>query len=458
RMTSNFMRDTRQPKEYWDTMDSSLGKFCSTADALAQYKQNLLGHGGGPDVAIFGFYDQAVYNNLISINYFYSRGDDLGDIRSKSLELALKNAVFVQQEEASGINAEYQPLMFEESLFPPNALHSVYVLLSWCVCLGADVGTMEKLAPSIAPSGEDRLVDIVLQRYDPAREIADESAAPKVFGLLDQLIDTNEPQRIKLIVKYLNTWGKSMSKLESYRSLGGADQARRAKSNKDLDKEDIMRPDLMGYVGWWAWEVALVVRVLGIDDSSFASHVLYPADMARYQHDETSESLWPITPATSTSDGDERSSNVTTTESDNENNDMIPELFIAVSLAATSVAPLKAEAVFTHPEDPLEFFFYAAMDESSGIVQQDPIRLGYGVANLGFLASVTPDEAQVSLATREIQITTGYLEGYSDRYLPIRENLDDGDTKALLDKLNVSFNEISRGILLPIASGPGWAS
>ena len=221
-------------------------------------------------------------------------------------------------------------------------------------------------------------MDIVLQRYNRERKIADESAAPKVFGLLDQLIDANEPQRIKLIVKYLNTWGKSMSKLEGYRSLGGADQARRAKSNKDLDKEDIMRPDLMGYVGWWAWEVALVVRVLGIDDSSFASHVLYPADMARYRHDETSESLWPITPATSTSDGDEPSSNVTTTESDIENNDMIPELFIAVSLAATSVAPLKAEAVFTHPEDLLEFFFYAAMDESSGIVQQDPIRLGMG--------------------------------------------------------------------------------
>lgn len=36
--------------------------------------------------------------------------------------------------------------------------------------------------------------------------------------------------------------------------------------------------------------------------------------------------------------------------------------------------------------------------------------------------------------------------------------MDDGDTKALLDYLDSTFGEKSRGVYLPIAAGPSWAS
>ncbi|MCD9032645.1 DUF1911 domain-containing protein, partial [Luteimonas sp. Y-2-2-4F] len=34
-----------------------------------------------------------------------------------------------------------------------------------------------------------------------------------------------------------------------------------------------------GYVGYWSLEAALVVKVFGIDDSSFRRHANYPADL-----------------------------------------------------------------------------------------------------------------------------------------------------------------------------------
>jgi hypothetical protein len=38
-----------------------------------------------------------------------------------------------------------------------------------------------------------------------------------------------------------------------------------------------------GYGGYWAWEVAAVVKVMGLDDSSFKDHPYYPYDMVHWK-------------------------------------------------------------------------------------------------------------------------------------------------------------------------------
>jgi hypothetical protein len=38
-----------------------------------------------------------------------------------------------------------------------------------------------------------------------------------------------------------------------------------------------------GYSGYWAWEVAAVVKVMGLDDSSFKDHPHYPYDLVHWK-------------------------------------------------------------------------------------------------------------------------------------------------------------------------------
>jgi hypothetical protein len=37
-----------------------------------------------------------------------------------------------------------------------------------------------------------------------------------------------------------------------------------------------------GYSGYWAWEVAAVVKIMGLDDSSFKNNPYYPYDMVHW--------------------------------------------------------------------------------------------------------------------------------------------------------------------------------
>ena len=450
---NNPLRDIRQPREYWDNQYSVLGKYDSLEELSATYRQRIAEEGFDEHHAISGFFDTAVFDNLMSINYRYSRGDDLDDIRSEELTSSVENMLFVQQEEASGVNRKYQPHRLESRLSSASSLHSVYVMLCWCVCMDVDPGTMQKLARSIAPEGEDRLVDMVLQRYDPGRAIAKASALPRVFGLLDQLMEANEAQRIKLLVKYLNNWGKTMSKLKGLRSLGGTDQAMGAKSNKDLDKEDIMRPDLMGYVGWWAWEVALVVRVFGIDDSSFADHVLYPVDMARYRYMEKSVSLWPIDNEGSAVADESTSANEAQLTNE-EQEGMLGELIVVLNLAATATEPALLPDVISKREPQGEYLFYVAADKAHGIDVEAPNKVDGNEARLVFTVDVSFEENQRHIALDEME-TTREIEARGERYSRFQQNIESHSASEMLEGFDAYDPPI---VWLPIDSGEQWAS
>ncbi|MCG9758955.1 DUF1911 domain-containing protein [Pseudoalteromonas sp. Isolate6] len=40
------------------------------------------------------------------------------------------------------------------------------------------------------------------------------------------------------------------------------------------------------YIGYWCWEIALVVTVFNIDDSSFINHPYYPKDLVHWQDNQ----------------------------------------------------------------------------------------------------------------------------------------------------------------------------
>ncbi|TBU70990.1 hypothetical protein DNK06_24980 [Pseudomonas daroniae] len=52
------------------------------------------------------------------------------------------------------------------------------------------------------------------------------------------------------------------------------------KGNKNLAAwYDNHKGEDTGYVGYWCFEAALVVKLFGIDDSSFRTHAHYPAEL-----------------------------------------------------------------------------------------------------------------------------------------------------------------------------------
>lgn len=446
-MKKDKPRDTRMPREHWDRMADRLEKFRSTEIARALYEDLL--EKRPTSSPIYGFEYAAVCNVLFSINYFYSRGDSLDTLRSTVLATALENAFFVQEVFDDPGEQIIDARQFFSHFGAPCSVHSAYTMLSWCVCLDADVDTMRKLARTIAEPGADRLVDTVLQRYDPERVVAAGPAAPRVFGLLDRAIDADPAGRIALLSRYLDNWGKFMGMLKGRYSLGGGDRAMRAKSNSDLEAEKRLNKN---YLGWWAWEVALVVRVLGVDDSSFADHVLYPVDLARYRNTEQPVDLWPIVTEVKVGEA------TVDPMDDFEENDMIAELLVVLDLAVNTASPVKATELQPEPDREEEYYLYVAVDSDTGVYKKEPLMVNTHVAGLSFTASTTADATAREMALESIERVAGYLEANYDNYPYFREEIDDGDARAMLDHLDVQFDRLSRGAYLPIASGPDWAT
>ena len=132
--------------------------------------------------------------------------------------------------------------------------HSVYTLLAWWLCFGVEAEDIKELAPYAAPEGKDRLIDTILQRYQPDRAVAEKPCCARSFGVLNQIIDAEPDKRVKLVEKYLANWGKTVGTFKGLTSLG-VQVDTSTKSNDEL----IASVDKIGaYKGFWAWELALL--------------------------------------------------------------------------------------------------------------------------------------------------------------------------------------------------------
>ncbi len=261
------VRDTRKPIEYWDKKDASMAEHRSVEGMRELYRMDCeTNPNAGPLDTTFSC---GVKVFLDSACDFYSRGDDIDQIRQKSLMPAIECGLFFKTELAEHPErADGWPYLTDAGK-NPSGVYEAYVFLAYFVCLGADAETMRALSPLIAKAGEDRLIDLILSQYEPERIIADKAAQPRIFGDLDKLIDATPEQRVKLIEHYLDRWAVQLSKLKGMALLGGIGGLRGAKSNADLEKEEFIKAS---YSGWWAWEVALMVRVFGIDGHRAMAH------------------------------------------------------------------------------------------------------------------------------------------------------------------------------------------
>jgi len=269
------MRDTRADRAHFDHVLASMAEYLDADTNLALYHgQGVSAHGIKDTSSLMYAYTE---DWLETTAILYSRGDDLDEIRTLRIEEGMNRYRYVAAEiEKNKDNPD--KLFFYEDLGFPTQLGSVYTWLAWFICFKADEGFLKEIAPTLAYAGHDRLVDTIFARYDPARTIAPDSAYPRSYQLLDDLIDANDADREKLVKKYLKNWCKFMAATGSNVPSMGVYLPKGIKSNKAL----METPTDSAYHGYWAWEVALVVQFFSIDDSSFKDHPLYPRDLVAY--------------------------------------------------------------------------------------------------------------------------------------------------------------------------------
>jgi len=276
-------RDTRRPLEFWDEMLALQQEHAHSRDHVALYKERIeSAEASTKSDSIYFLKKGYAERYLEDVTYCYCRGDSLDEIKEKYIDGGIDRYVFTCGEiDKHREDIEDSSCFWQSELFHPNDIHSAYSMMCWFVCFEADTKKLGRIAPYIARAGRDRLIDTILQKYQPDREIANEDRAVRTFKLLQSVMDVDEAKAIKNLEKYLANWGKLMGTLKGLRSIGLLG-TRGAKSNESLIA-NLDTIENISYRGFWAWEVALVVRVFGIDDSSFCDHEFYPKDLAHYK-------------------------------------------------------------------------------------------------------------------------------------------------------------------------------
>ena len=289
-------RESMKDARYWASIDSVLVDARNVDLLIDNYRDELTRN----QERFFPLVQNGFLLNLEAICYRFSAGDSLDTIRETALSPALDSVNFVLDQ----VQSDGKKLQLGYLFHPVGnafALHNVYCTLCWLTCFDVDRQVMERLAPLLAASGQDRLVDVVLRQYQADRVIANGSASPAVFGLIDRLLNVSGDEAQHVVLEHLDSWAEKVRLIVRGRGIGGASHAVLAQSNKDLFDPEIVDGisagtdnAFKGFSGWWAWEVALAVKVLGIDDAEFVDHALYPVEMVRYKGRVGTDCPWPL--------------------------------------------------------------------------------------------------------------------------------------------------------------------
>jgi len=268
----NNMRDKRKAKTHFDELLAIQLQYFHSVDQIATYER--VNKESPTGFRNFGALSSGYCREFAAdIPWMYSRGDSLDEIyQQRGAELGQRYAYVAAEISDRGYS---QRNFFNSNLLDPHGIHGAYSILCWLLCFGTSDDDMKIIAPEFAPAGTDRLIDIVLSRYQKGREISAGSGHPPTFQLLDDLIEVDDDARIAIIKKYMKNWGELLSNLNGLGSVGIF--RKRKLTSKTLDKDVGF-----AYKGFWMWEVALAVTFFGIDDTSFLDDEFYPADMVHF--------------------------------------------------------------------------------------------------------------------------------------------------------------------------------
>jgi hypothetical protein len=219
----------------------------------------LNSHGGSknPDYAGQYAYQQFLYA-FERVRCMYSRGDPSADMRAyfpKVIELM-----------------QWAYEHYETKFYTPDILEyrkrfrlnfDRYVLCLWLVSftigLDIDLALQRRLLALIGYEGEDALFDRLVAQQHPERKIGPALLYPRVFQPLYDALDAPESKRSTLLVRYVSKWYGKMKRAHWHDTHLGKDGG--------------------GYIGYWCFEVAGVVKAFKLDDQAIRDLAYYPADL-----------------------------------------------------------------------------------------------------------------------------------------------------------------------------------
>jgi len=156
---------------------------------------------------------------------------------------------------------------------------SIFTFYAWLFCFNTPKNEIDRLSEFVTPEGVSSSVDTIIKHIHPDRTVGNaNSEKNKLFDIWFQMYTLTGDEQVIVIQDYLNNWAKYLShgKESSVVSLGTLLGVKH-NSNKTLPKE-VERGEHVTFLGHWAWEVALAVKLLQLDDSSFRDHPLYPVE------------------------------------------------------------------------------------------------------------------------------------------------------------------------------------
>jgi hypothetical protein len=244
------MRDTIQTKEYFDKGIAFKQK---TIDRDKNSINEIPSHSGRA-MDLFSLCERSA--SLCSQRY--SRGDALADmepsIRQMLQLFQLRSLTLPTLDLEPKTRAMWSNLTLSQ-------LYDHYTCLAFAVSQRYPAESYHKLLQYIGHAGEDGLLDRVAVRMgEQQRPVAAAAKFSKEYKALVAVIDAAAEARPALLKTYVENWYKKHMRGSA---LYGTDKSE-------------------AYDGYWSFEAALVAMLWDIDDSAFADHPHYPADLVRH--------------------------------------------------------------------------------------------------------------------------------------------------------------------------------
>ena len=219
----------------------------------------------------------AIESQIKYILVKYCLGHELDDIRDSHLDELLLRLKYLADILLVG-HPQKKFIGFGDVPSLANQFHSAYSILCLLICLGAEKDSLTEISQILIEQGSDRFLDVVCGFYYSDRPIADSSAWPEAFQLLDNIVTADKSERPDIVGRYLDEWHKTVNAIE-YPSISLVLNRKSAQIHSASQIEEMIGNN---YNGCWAWEAALAVKFFNINDASFKDHAFYPYDIVHY--------------------------------------------------------------------------------------------------------------------------------------------------------------------------------
>ncbi|MHC1667713.1 PoNe immunity protein domain-containing protein [Stenotrophomonas maltophilia] len=246
-----MMRDSRKSKACFSgIIEFRLDEVAEVVDRIDSHRYTDVGRANA---------SSSVFSLLLQIMVMrYSRGDDLVEVLGGLEELLLARRRVDLCADALGAQDQMIRAVWED--LRPDRYTKYLWWLAFSVAAGMEGSYVRSALGLMKHAGEDELFDrVAIALGDTGRPAANHVLYRQYLPLAKAVASIQD--RPGLVKKFLDGWYAG---------------------SRNLYWHGNHRDDDSGYMGYWAFEAALVVMLFDIDDSSFRDHEYYPADLVAY--------------------------------------------------------------------------------------------------------------------------------------------------------------------------------